>query len=119
MEPKPTLPVPGNPREGSTYYIFLPTFRSYIEYLWNSTEVEDALVAQAGQVGNNIRDMPQRISDKQVETGESRIELLGLGKVLQTTSKLTPSLHRDTEDNGTMLFKPQVLPSQSRSADKT
>lgn len=64
LEQKPTIPLPGNPSKGSTYYIFLPTFRSDIsEHLWNSTEVEDALVAQAGQVGNNIRDMPQRISD--------------------------------------------------------
>lgn len=48
LEPNPTRSVPANPREGSTYYI-LPTVKSYIsKYLWNSTEVEDALVAQAG-----------------------------------------------------------------------
>lgn len=67
-------------------------------YLRNSAEIEDALVAQAGQVGDNIRDVSQCISDQQVETGEGRLKLLGLGQVLQTTGKLTPSLHRDTED---------------------
>lgn len=67
-------------------------------YLWNGTEIEDALVAQAGQIGDNIRDVMQSISDQQVETGKSRLQLLGLSQVLQTTCKLTPSLHRDTED---------------------
>lgn len=67
-------------------------------YLWNSTEIEDALVAQAGQVGDNIRDVSQCIGDQQVETRESRLEPLGLGQVLQTTGKLTPSLHRDAMD---------------------
>lgn len=63
-------------------------------YLRNSTEIEDALVVQAGQVGNNIGDMSQCISDKQVETRQSRLQLLGLGQILQTAGKLTPSLHR-------------------------
>lgn len=64
-------------------------------YLWNGTEIEDALVAQAGQVGNNIRDVTKSISDQQVETRETQLQLLRLGQVLQTTCKLTPGLHRD------------------------
>lgn len=65
-------------------------------YLWNCAEVEDALVLQAGQVGDNIGDVSQSVSDQKVETGESRVQLLRLSKVLQATCKLTPSLHVDT-----------------------
>ena len=65
-------------------------------YLWNGTEIEDALVAQAGQVGDDVRDVSQSVSDQQVETGQSRLQLLRLGQVLQTARELTPSLHRDT-----------------------
>ncbi len=73
-------------------------------YLWNGAEIEDALVAQAGQVGDNVRDVSQSISDQQVETGESRIQLLGLSKVLHMTCKLTPGLHRDTNGFRNVLF---------------
>lgn len=62
-------------------------------YLWNGTEIKDALVAQAGQVGNNIRDVTQSISDQKVETGQRRLQLLRLGQILKTACKLAPSLH--------------------------
>lgn len=61
-------------------------------YLRNGAEIEHALVVQAGQVGDNIRDVPQGIGDQKVEAGEGRLQLLGMGQVLETTRKLTPSL---------------------------
>lgn len=73
-------------------------------YLWNGAEIKDALVAQAGQVGDNVRDVSQSVSDQQVETEESRIQLLGLSQVLQMIFKLTPSLHRHTNCFRNVLF---------------
>ncbi|TNN82690.1 hypothetical protein EYF80_007208 [Liparis tanakae] len=52
----------------------------------------------AGQVGDDVRDVSQSISDQQVETGQSQLQLLRLGQVLQTTCKLTPGLHGDNDD---------------------
>lgn len=78
-------------------------------YLWNGTEIEDALVAQAGQVGNNIRDVTKSISDQQVETRETQLQLLRLGQVLQTTCKLTPGLHRDKIQHITF-YAPTAVP---------
>lgn len=40
-------------------------------YLWNRTEIEDALVAQAGQVGDHVWYVSQRVSDQKVETRKS------------------------------------------------
>lgn len=68
-------------------------------YLRNGAEIEHALVVQAGQVGDNIGDVPQSIGDQQVETGEGRLQLLGMGQVLETTRKLTPSLQEHRGHN--------------------
>lgn len=108
FDPQPATKVTWsqNPGDQEQRLHVTSIFLNYIsEHLRNSTEVEDALVAQARQVGNNVRDVPQRVSDEQVETGESRVQLLRLGKVLQTTGKLTPGLHGDTEDYRAVCFK--------------
>lgn len=61
-------------------------------YLRNCTEIEDALVAQARQIGDNVRHVSQSVGDEQVETRQSRLDLLWPGQVLQAVCKLTPGL---------------------------
>lgn len=65
-------------------------------HLWNGTEVKDTLVVQAGQVGDNIGNVPQSVGDQKVETGQRRLQLLRLSQVLQTACKLTPRLYGNT-----------------------
>lgn len=65
-------------------------------YLWNGTKIEDALVAQPRQVGDDVGDVVQSIGDQQVETRQSRLQFLGVSKILKSTGELAPSLNRHT-----------------------
>lgn len=62
-------------------------------YLWNCTEVEYTLVVNARHVQQYIRYMLQCISDEIIETVNSCHFVLWQSQILQTSTKLTPSLH--------------------------
>lgn len=50
-------------------------------HLGDSTEVEDTLVFEAGQVGEDIRDVVEGVGDELVEALHSHVNVLWLGKV--------------------------------------
>lgn len=60
--------------------------------LRNGTEVEDALVAEAGQVCDDVWDVVEGIGHQQVEAGQSGAQVLRMSEILQTLRELTPGL---------------------------
>ena len=63
-----------------------------IGYLRYGAEVEDALVAQTAEVGDDVGDVAEGVGHQQVEAGQGRVQLLRLGQVLQTRGELAPCL---------------------------
>lgn len=50
-------------------------------HLGDSTEVEDTLVFEAGQVGEDIGDVVEGVGDELIEALHSHVDVLWLGKV--------------------------------------
>lgn len=63
-----------------------------ITYLGDSTEVEDALVFQAGQIRKDIRDVVESVGDELVQTLDSHIDVLWFGKVRELFCISAPNL---------------------------
>ena len=61
-------------------------------YHINSTEVEDGLVSDAGEVGNDVRNVSQCVHDQLVHACQGVMPLLGLRKVLQFPRIFAPHL---------------------------
>jgi len=63
-----------------------------MQYLRNSTKVEDRLVLDAGQVLNDVRNVCQSIHDQFIHTCDSILPLLWCRQVLQFLCILAPHL---------------------------
>lgn len=50
-------------------------------HLGDSTEVEDTLVFEAGQVGEDVGDVVEGVGDELIEALHGRVDVLWLGKV--------------------------------------
>ena len=64
-------------------------------HLWDGTEVEDALVAEAGHVGEDVRNVMEGVGDEFVETGDCLAPPLRAGQLQHLLAVLAPCLQHN------------------------